>query len=71
SGILGMNADMYTSYMQYIANRRLNSIHLDEMYKGARNPFNWMTEIIDMNKLKNFFETTVTEYTTGAIEDDL
>ncbi|MCL7421581.1 MAG: hypothetical protein M8364_11820 [Methylobacter sp.] len=39
---------------------------LPEQYKGAGNPFPWMSEVLDLNKEKNFFETGVTEYQTGG-----
>lgn len=65
-GILGLNAKIFREYIEYIANRRCNQIGLEEMYPGASNPFPWMSEIIDLKKEKNFFETRVTEYQTGG-----
>ncbi len=65
-GVLGLNADMFVDYLQYIANRRCQQIGLTEQYPGATNPFPWMSEVIDLNKEKNFFETRVTEYQTGG-----
>jgi ribonucleoside-diphosphate reductase beta chain len=65
-GVLGLNASMFNEYMQYIANRRCNQIGLKEIYPGAENPFPWMSEVIDLKKEKNFFETRVTEYQTGG-----
>ncbi len=65
-GILGMNAPMFEEYLHYIANRRLTQIGLEEHFKGANNPFPWMSEILDLKKEKNFFETRVTEYQTGG-----
>jgi ribonucleoside-diphosphate reductase beta chain len=65
-GILGLNADMFGTYLQFIANRRLAQIGLSEMYPGAENPFPWMSEVLDLKKEKNFFETRVTEYQTGG-----
>ena len=50
----------------FIANRRLTQIGLDEEFKGATNPFPWMSEIMDLRKEKNFFETRVIEYQTGG-----
>ena len=35
--------------------------------EGASNPFPWMSEMIDLKKEKNFFETRVTEYQTGGV----
>ena len=65
-GILGMNANTMEEYLQFIANRRLAQLGLSERYPGARNPFPWMSEIMDLKKEKNFFETRVTEYQTGG-----
>ena len=65
-GILGLNADMFAEYVRYIANRRLTQIGLPEQYSGVENPFPWMSEMIDLKKEKNFFETRVTEYQTGG-----
>ncbi len=65
-GILGMNANMMEEYLQFIANRRLVQIGLEEEFEGATNPFPWMSEIMDLRKEKNFFETRVIEYQTGG-----
>ncbi|MEY4640529.1 MAG: hypothetical protein RLZZ227_523 [Pseudomonadota bacterium] len=65
-GVLGMNAAMMEEYLQFIANRRLIQIGLKEIYPGAQNPFPWMSEIMDLRKEKNFFETRVIEYQTGG-----
>src|SRR3989344_3221452 len=61
NGILGLNARVIDEYLQYIADRRLERIGLAKVY-GASNPFPWMSEIMDLKKEKNFFETRVTEY---------
>ena len=65
-GVLGMNAAMMEEYLQFIANRRLAQLGLPEQFKGVSNPFPWMSEIMDLKKEKNFFETRVTEYQTGG-----
>lgn len=65
-GILGMNAEMFEEYLHYIANRRLRQIGLPEQYEGAENPFPWMSEMMDLKKEKNFFETRVIEYQAGG-----
>ena len=65
-GVLGMNAAMMEEYLQFIANRRLAQLGLPEAYPGAKNPFPWMSEIMDLRKEKNFFETRVIEYQTGG-----
>ncbi|OGY52535.1 MAG: ribonucleoside-diphosphate reductase [Candidatus Buchananbacteria bacterium RIFCSPLOWO2_01_FULL_56_15] len=64
-GILGLRPDTISQYLQYIADRRLERIGLQKLY-GASTPFPWMSEIIDLKKEKNFFETRVTEYQTSG-----
>ncbi len=69
-GIMGINADIILHYLEYIADRRLERINLKRVY-GTENPFPWMSEIIDLKKEKNFFETRVTEYKNrGSLEWD-
>ncbi|MBB3059503.1 ribonucleotide-diphosphate reductase subunit beta [Microbulbifer rhizosphaerae] len=65
-GVLGMNANMMEEYLHFIANRRLVQLGLKEQFPGAQNPFPWMSEIMDLRKEKNFFETRVIEYQTGG-----
>jgi ribonucleoside-diphosphate reductase beta chain len=65
-GILGLNADSIHQYIQYIADRRLERIGLPKIHQ-TRNPFPWMSEVIDLKKEKNFFETRVTEYQSGGM----
>lgn len=64
-GILGLNADAVIQYVQYVADRRLERLSLPTQY-NVENPFPWMSEIIDLKKEKNFFETRVTEYQSGG-----
>jgi ribonucleoside-diphosphate reductase beta chain len=65
-GVLGLNAAMFKEYLRFIANRRMQQIGIDALYPGASNPFPWMSEMMDLKKEKNFFETRVTEYQTGG-----
>ena len=64
-GILGLNKATIKEYIQYIADRRFERLRLPRQY-GSENPFPWMSEIIDLKKEKNFFESRVTEYQTGG-----
>ena len=65
-GVLGLNANMFNEYMKFICNRRCQQIGINPLYPGATNPFPWMSEMMDLKKEKNFFETRVTEYQTGG-----
>ena len=65
-GVLGLNASMFKGYLRYIANRRATQIGLDELFPNEENPFPWMSEMIDLKKERNFFETRVIEYQSGG-----
>ena len=65
-GILGLNANLFHEYLQFIANRRSAQIGLGELYENVNNPFPWMSEMMDLKKEKNFFETRVIEYQAGG-----
>ena len=65
-GVLGLNASMFKSYLRFISNRRCQQIGLDPLYPNEENPFPWMSEMIDLKKERNFFETRVIEYQTGG-----
>lgn len=65
-GVLGMNASVFEDYVRFIANRRFAQIGLPEQYPQKPNPFPWMSEMMDLKKEKNFFETRVTEYQVGG-----
>ena len=65
-GVLGMNASMFKGYLRYIANRRATQIGLEALFPNEENPFPWMSEMIDLKKERNFFETRVIEYQSGG-----
>ena len=65
-GVLGLNAGMFSEYLRFIANRRMKQIGLPGKYDSAKNPFPWMSEMLDLKKEKNFFETRVIDYQTGG-----
>lgn len=67
-GILGLNKEMFSEYLRFIATRRMEQIGLEPLHPEATNPFPWMSEMIDLRKEKNFFETRVTEYQVGSLE---
>ena len=70
-GILGLNADMFVDYMQYIGNRRLEAIGIDFRFDSDQNPFPWLAEVVDTGAMTNFFERKVKDYqNSGVLEDD-
>ncbi|MFW5683718.1 MAG: ribonucleotide-diphosphate reductase subunit beta, partial [Spirochaetota bacterium] len=68
-GILGINSEQFVTYVEHIADRRLERIGLEPRYH-RENPFPWMSQATDLSKEKNFFETRVTEYQTGSLSWD-
>jgi ribonucleoside-diphosphate reductase beta chain len=64
-GLLGINAEQFAQYVDYIADRRLERLGLPKRFH-QENPFPWMSQSVDLAKEKNFFETRVTEYQLGA-----
>lgn len=66
-GILGLNSSMFKSYLRFICNRRCQQIGLDLLFPVEENPFPWMSEMVDLKKERNFFETRVTEYQSGGV----
>ncbi len=65
-GLLGINADKFSQYVEYVADRRLERLDLPKIFR-RENPFPWMSQATDLAKEKNFFETRVTEYQTGGV----
>jgi ribonucleoside-diphosphate reductase beta chain len=65
-GVLGLNAQQFKSYLRFIANRRAQQIGIEALFPAEENPFPWMSEMIDLKKERNFFETRVIEYQTGG-----
>jgi ribonucleoside-diphosphate reductase beta chain len=67
--IMGYNAEDHTEQFRYLANRRAKQLNFIEPFLGAKNALPWLNEQASLRKEKNFFETRVTEYQTGASLD--
>ena len=65
-GVLGLNSSMFKTYLRFIANRRAQQIGLPKLFDFEENPFPWMSEMVDLKKEKNFFETRVIDYQVGG-----
>jgi ribonucleoside-diphosphate reductase beta chain len=59
---VGLTLDEFTSYIDYIADRRLVDCGLPPLHPGLQDPLPWLDESIRQIKEKNFFETRVTSY---------
>ena len=71
---VGLSAEEFSQYIDYIADRRLEGCGLAPLCPGATNPFPWLAEMMDIKKEQNFFEGRVTEYqkssALAAVHDD-
>ena len=59
---VGLAIDEFLSYIDYIADRRLEGVGLASLNAGVKNPLPWLAEMMDIKKEQNFFEGRVTEY---------
>jgi ribonucleoside-diphosphate reductase beta chain len=70
-GVAGLSLTDLRSYLEYVADRRLEALGLARVY-GSRNPFAFM-DLQDVQELTNFFERRVSAYqlgVTGAVDFD-
>jgi glutaredoxin 3 len=66
----GLTAEEVKQYIRYIADRRLIQLGLKPNWKVKTNPLEWLDWIINGDSFKNFFEGTVTDYSSGNMEGD-
>ncbi len=59
--LIGMNDELMTEYIQFVANRLCVQLKTPKLYPNAKNPFNFM-ELISLEGKTNFFENKVSEY---------
>ncbi len=64
--ILGYSAEDHIEQFRFVANRRAKRVGLPEPFPGARCALPWLDEQANIRKEKNFFETRVIEYQSGA-----
>lgn len=71
---VGLSAEEFCQYIDYIADRRLEGCGLDPLHPGIQNSLPWLAELMDIKKEQNFFEGRVTEYrkssSLAAVDDD-
>ena len=63
--LIGMNAKLMRQYIEFVADRLLNSLGCKKYYNAA-NPFDFM-ESISLEGKTNFFEKRVSEYTKAGV----
>ena len=73
---VGLRLEDFQTYIDYIADRRLEGVGLAPLSGGIKNPLPWLAEMMGIKKEQNFFEGRVTEYQkasslTVASDDEL
>ncbi len=63
--LIGMNANLMKQYIEFVADRLLNSLGLPKHYNAA-NPFAFM-EMIGLQNKTNFFEKRVADYQKAGV----
>jgi ribonucleoside-diphosphate reductase subunit M2 len=63
--LVGMNAGLMATYIQFVADRLLVALGYAPLY-GVANPFDWM-EMISLQGKTNFFERRVGEYQRAGV----
>jgi len=63
--LIGMNAQLMTQYIEFVADRLLISLGCEKLYE-ATNPFPFM-EMISLQGKTNFFEKRVSEYQKAGV----
>ncbi len=63
--LIGMNAEMMSQYIEFVADRLLLSLGCEKVYNTA-NPFPWM-DMISIQGKTNFFEKRVGDYQKAGV----
>ena len=66
--LIGMNAQLMTAYIEFVADRLLNALGLGRHY-NTQNPFPWM-EMISLQGKTNFFEKRIGDYQKAGVMAD-
>lgn len=66
--LLGMNCDLMSNYIEFVADRLLLELNCNKIYK-TKNPFSFM-ELISLEGKTNFFEKKVGEYQKCGVMSD-
>lgn len=65
--IEGLTPAEVKQYIRYIADRRLGSLGVGELFGIEKNPLKWLDYILSGVEHANFFENRSTEYAKGAL----
>lgn len=66
--LLGLNSDLMGKYIKFVADRLLDQLGYEKLYKIEKCPLNFMQRISLSNKT-NFFEARVSDYSLSTINN--
>lgn len=66
-GLLGINAELMSDYVKFVADRLLVQLNYEKLYNTSKCPLDFMERISITNK-SNFFEVRVAEYSLANID---
>jgi ribonucleoside-diphosphate reductase beta chain len=66
--LIGMNAELMCQYIEFVADRLLEELECDKIYKTT-NPFDFM-DMISLQGKTNFFEKRVAEYQKAGVMNE-
>ncbi len=64
--ILGYSAPEHLATAKFFANMRMAQANLPQLFDDAYHAFPWMSEQMELNKEKSFFEVRTVEYQSGG-----
>jgi ribonucleoside-diphosphate reductase beta chain len=67
--LLGYNAEQHLEMFKFMSNRRMVQARLKPLYDVPKCPTPWLDELATINKEQNFFETHVTNYQVGGLNN--
>ena len=65
-GVQGLEAHEVKKYIRYIADRRLQQLGLEPLFKSTKNPLLWLESMLNGVEHANFFENRSTEYSKAS-----
>jgi len=66
--LIGMNSDLMSTYIEFVADRLIMSMGYDKIY-DSKNPFDFM-EMLSLRSKTNFFEKRVGDYKKSGVKDN-
>lgn len=70
--MIGLNEQLLTNYIEWIAHKRMTAVGLESPYKGGSNPLPWTQKWISGSEVQVApQETEITSYVVGGVKQDV